>query len=147
EMEVWQLRQVIYALRILFLEMTRLDWPATYDWSGRLAACEELAPTHPCLPHSRRACSCAPESAIPAYTAPGTKRLGGGAGGPRRPRFPNGRKVSFVNRFGPTIRRNSVTAMMDTRCRRPEGVGRADFSAHPSPAPHHFAGTTSHAFR
>ncbi|NNJ71252.1 MAG: hypothetical protein HKP10_08215 [Kiritimatiellales bacterium] len=27
DFEVWQLRQVVYALRILFLEMTKLDWP------------------------------------------------------------------------------------------------------------------------
>ena len=49
EMNVWQLKQVIYALRILFLEMTPLEWPAAYDWEGRLAACEELDPEHPTL--------------------------------------------------------------------------------------------------
>jgi len=49
ELEAWQFRQVVYALRILFVEMTRLEWPATYDWDGRLAACEDLAPTHPTL--------------------------------------------------------------------------------------------------
>ena len=49
EMEAWQLRQVVYALRILFLEMTRLEWPAAYDWEGRLSACEDLKPTHPTL--------------------------------------------------------------------------------------------------
>lgn len=49
EMKAWQVKQVVYALRILFLEMTRLQWPATYDWEGRLAACEDLAPDHPTL--------------------------------------------------------------------------------------------------
>lgn len=48
-LEAWQLKQVIYALRILFLEMTGLDWPKRYDWAGRLAACEDLPPSHPTI--------------------------------------------------------------------------------------------------
>ena len=49
ELKDWQLRQVVSALRILLVEMVRLDWPATYDWEGRLSACLDLAPSHPTL--------------------------------------------------------------------------------------------------
>jgi len=59
--KVWQLRQVIYALRILFLEMTKLDWPAAYDWEGRLSACEDLEPTHPTLAREAPPAKPAPE--------------------------------------------------------------------------------------
>ncbi len=45
----WQVRQVISALRILFVEMTRLDWPRSFDWKGRMAGCQDLAPTHATL--------------------------------------------------------------------------------------------------
>ena len=48
-MEAWQVRQVVYAVRILFLEMTNAAWAREYDWQGRLSACEELDREHPTL--------------------------------------------------------------------------------------------------
>ena len=49
KLEAWQVRQAINSLRVLFVEMTKLEWPSAYDWEGRLSACLDLAPAHPTL--------------------------------------------------------------------------------------------------
>jgi len=45
----WQVAQAISALRILLIELVDLEWARTYDWEGRLSACEDLDETHPTL--------------------------------------------------------------------------------------------------
>ncbi|MGE4489399.1 MAG: integron integrase, partial [Kiritimatiellales bacterium] len=47
--EDWQVAQVIRALRILLVDVVHLDWAVSYDWDGRLAACDDLEPEHPTL--------------------------------------------------------------------------------------------------
>ncbi len=49
ELKDWQVSQATSALRILLVEMTKLNWPKGYDWEGRLTACADLKTEHPTL--------------------------------------------------------------------------------------------------
>ncbi|MDK2858375.1 MAG: hypothetical protein PWQ89_1494 [Verrucomicrobiota bacterium] len=71
----WQVAQAISALRILLVETVDLEWAKTYDWEGRLSACEDLDATHPTLAReaSLRSIS-APAERVP-LTPETTKQL------------------------------------------------------------------------
>ncbi len=47
--EAWQVRQTISALRILLCEMSKCVWAATYPWDQKIEECKDLAPSHPTL--------------------------------------------------------------------------------------------------
>ena len=70
----WQVRQAISALCILFVEMTRLDWPKAYDWKGRMAACQDLEPMHPTL--ARDLPARLPQEAEAEFAEPNEEALG-----------------------------------------------------------------------
>jgi len=45
--EVWQLRQTISALQVLFCDMTDSRWAREYPWQEKLDACRDLSVEHP----------------------------------------------------------------------------------------------------
>ena len=52
-MSDWQMRQVICALDVLFVDVLKLEWARTFNWSERAAACKELEGDHPTLGRDR----------------------------------------------------------------------------------------------
>ncbi len=49
QLNAWQLRQIVSALRVLFCEMTDVEWASAFPWQQRMAACEDLGDEHATL--------------------------------------------------------------------------------------------------
>lgn len=53
----WQFRQVIDALKILFIDMVQADWAVTFPWQERMDAAQSLPDRHPTVMESNY-CAC-----------------------------------------------------------------------------------------